>query len=192
MRALTVRIMAVLILGAGSSTLALAQTKTAEKEAPIAGLAPPETPVREVKETFFGTEINDPYRWLEDLKSPEVSSWMRAQNDYARAVLEQIPNRDKLRKRIAELDDSGVRVNGLQSFGGRLFYLKRATGEDNRKLYVRDGSGGADRLLLDPQTRTANGGHFSIDFFQASPDGKLGAVGISPGGSEDSVLHLLD
>jgi prolyl oligopeptidase len=192
MRVRTVRMLLLLILGAGSSTLALAQTKTAEKDAPIPGLAPPETPVREVKETFFGSEISDPYRWLEDLKSPEVSSWMRAQNDYTRAVLEQIPNRDKLRKRIAELDDSGIRVNGLQSFGGRLFYLKQATGEDNRRLYVRDGSGGAERLLLDPQTRTANGVHFSIDYFQASPDGKLVAVGISPGGSENSVLHVLD
>jgi prolyl oligopeptidase len=192
MRVRTVRMMAVLILGAGSLALALAQTKTAEKDAPIAALAPPETPVREVKETFFGTEISDPYRWLEDLKSPEVSSWMRAQNDYTRAVLERIPNREKLGKRIAELDDSGVRVNGLQSFGGRLFYLKQATGEENRRLYARDGSGGAERLLLDPQTRTANGVHFSIDYFQASPDGKLVAVGISPGGSENSVLHVLD
>jgi prolyl oligopeptidase len=192
MRLRTVRMMAVLILGAGSSGLAVAQTKTGEKDAAISALAPPETPVREVKETFFGMEISDPYRWLEDLKSPEVSSWMRAQNDYTRAVLERIPNREKLRKRIAELDDSGVRVNGLQSFGGRLFYLKQATGEDSRRLYVRDGNGGAERLLLDPQTRTANGVHYSIDYFQASPDGKLVAVGVSPGGSENSVLHVLD
>jgi prolyl oligopeptidase len=63
----------VLIFVAGSSALALAQTKTAEKDAPVAALARPETPVRDVKETFFGTEISDPYRWLEDLKSPEVS-----------------------------------------------------------------------------------------------------------------------
>src|SRR6202140_4498503 len=192
MRVRTVRMMTLLILGAGSSALALAQTKTAEKDAPLAALAPPETPVRDVKETFFGTEISDPYRWLEDLKSPEVSSWMHAQNDYTRAVLERVPSRDKLRARIAQLDDSGVRVNGLQSFGGRLFYLKQATGEDNRRLYVRDGAGGAERLLLDPQTRTANGVHYSIDYFQASPDGKLVAVGISPGGSENSVLHVLD
>jgi prolyl oligopeptidase len=192
MRIRTTRMMALLILGAGNCALALAQTKTAEKDAPVAALAPPETPVREVKETFFGTEVSDPYRWLEDLKSPEVSSWMHAQNDYTHAVLERIPNRDKLRVRIAQLDDSGVRVNGLQSFGGRLFYLKQSTGEDNRKLYARDGAGGAERLLLDPQTRTANGVHFSIDYFQASPDGKLVAVGISPGGSENSVLHVLD
>jgi prolyl oligopeptidase len=192
MRVRTVLIMAILILWAGSSALTVAQTKTAEKEAPVAALAPPETPVREVKETFFGTEISDPYRWLEDLKSPEVSSWMHAQNDYTRAVLERIPNRDKLRTRIAELDDAGVRVQSLQSFGGRLFYLKQSAGEDNRKLYVHDGAGGAERLLLDPQTRTANGVHYSIDYFQASPDGKLVAVGISPGGSENSVLHVLD
>src|ERR1700730_8784171 len=192
MRMRTVRMMVVLILGAGSSALALAQTKTAEKDAPVAALAPPDTPVRAVKENFFGMEISDPYRWLEDLKSPEVSSWMHAQNDYTRAVLERIPNREKLRARITELDDAGVRVVSLQSFGGRLFYLKQSAGEDNRKLYVRDGSAGAERLLLDPQTRTANGVHYSVDYFQASPDGKLVAVGISPGGSENSVLHVLD
>lgn len=152
----------------------------------------PETPVRVVKEVFFGTEITDPYRWLEDLKSPEVSSWMRAQNDYTRAVLDRIPNREKLRARIAQLDDSGVQVNGLQSFAGRLFYLKRSAGDDNRQLYVRDGANGAERLLLNPQTRTENGVHYSIDYFQASPDGKLVAVGISPGGSENSVLHVMD
>jgi prolyl oligopeptidase len=180
------------ILGATGSRLGLAQTKTGAKDAPVAALAPPETPVREVKDNFFGTEVSDPYRWLEDLKSPEVSSWMHAQDDYTRAVLERIPDREKLRARIAQLDDSGVRVNGLQSFGGRLLYLKQSTGEDNRKLYVRDGVGGAERLLLDPQTRTANGVHYSIDYFQASPDGKLVAVGISPGGSENSVLHVLD
>jgi prolyl oligopeptidase len=191
-RVRTVGLIWVVIVGATGLGLGLAQTKTAAKDTPVGALAPPETPVREVKDNFFGTEVSDPYRWLEDLKSPEVSSWMHAQDDYTRAVLERISNRDKLRARIAQLDDSGVRVNGLQSFGGRLFYLKQSTGEDNRKLYVRDGSGGAERLLLDTQTRTANGVHYSIDYFQASPDGKLAAVGISPGGSENSVLHVLN
>lgn len=185
MRIMQSRLMVALIMVAGISAMA-------QNGSPVKTTAPPETPVRDVKETFFGTEVTDPYRWLEDLKSPEVSSWMRAQNDYTRSVLDRIPNRDKLRARIAELDDAGVRVNGLQSFGGRLFYLKRTAGEDNRRLYVRDGAAGAERLLLDPQTRTANGVHFSIDYFQPAPDGKLVAVGISPGGSENSVLHVLD
>jgi prolyl oligopeptidase len=154
--------------------------------------APPNTPTRAVTDSYFGMNIDDPYRWLEDLKSPEVSAWMKAQNDYTHAVLGRIPGRDKLRARIAELDNAGVQVNGLQSFGGRLFYLKRTPGDDNRKLYVRDGAGGAERLLINPEALTANGVHFSIDYYQASRDGKLVAVGISPGGSENSVLRVLD
>ena len=153
---------------------------------------PPDTAKRDVIDTYFGTDIKDPYRWLEDLKSPEVSAWMKAQNNYTRSVLDGIPGRDKLRARIAELDNTGVQVNALQSFGGRLFYLKSTPGDDNRKLYVRDGASGPERLLLNPETLTANGVHYSIDYYQASPDGKLVAIGVSPGGSENSVLRVLE
>jgi len=153
---------------------------------------PPDTAKRDVIDTYFGTDITDPYRWLEDLKSPEVSAWMKAQNNYTRSVLDGIPGRDKLHARIAELDNTGVQVNALQSFGGRLFYLKSTPGDDNRKLYVRDGASGPERLLLNPETLTANGVHYSIDYYQASPDGKLVAIGVSPGGSENSVLRVLE
>jgi hypothetical protein len=63
---------------------------------------------------------------------------MKAQNDYTRSVLDRIPGREKLRARIAQLDDTGVRVRSFQSYGGRSFYLKRAPGQDNQKLYARD------------------------------------------------------
>lgn len=153
---------------------------------------PPATPTHEVTDEYFGTRIVDSYRWLEDLKSPEVSAWMKAQNDYTRAVLDRVPGREKLRARIAHLDDTGVRVSSFQSYGGRWFYLKRAPGQDNQRLYTRDGSNAAERLLLDPETLTANGVHYSIDYYTPSPDGKLVAVGIAPGGSENAVLHVLD
>jgi len=117
---------------------------------------------------------------------------MKGQNDFTRTVLDRIPGRDQLRARISQLDNTGVVVNDLQSFGGRWFYLKRTPGDDNRKLYVREGPTGVERLLLNPETLTSNGVHYSIDYYQASPDGKLAAVGISPGGSENSVLHVLD
>src|SRR5205823_2049982 len=96
-----------------------------------------------------------------------------------RSVLDHISGREKLHARIAQLDDTGVRVVRFQSFSGRWFYLKQSPGDDNRKLYVRDGAQGAERLLLNPETLTAKGVHYSIDYFQASPDGKLVAVGIS-------------
>jgi len=153
---------------------------------------PPATPTHEVTDEYFGTRIVDSYRWLEDLKSPEVSAWMKAQNDYTRAVLDRVPGREKLRARIAQLDDTGVRVSSFQSYSGRWFYLKRAPGQDNQRLYTRDGSNATERLLLDPETLTANGVHYSIDYYTPSPDGKLVAVGIAPGGSENAVLHVLD
>ena len=155
--------------------------------------APPTTPVREVTDDYFGAKVTDPYRWLENTKDPEVVAWMKAQNDYTRAVLAGIPGRDQLLTRIEALDNSGSVVSELQVWGGRYFYLKTEPGSDNRKLYVRDKLGAAERLLIDPEKlTTADGRHFSIDYFQPSLDGKYVAYGISPGGSENSVLHVLE
>ena len=155
-------------------------------------LQPPDTPKHDVTDDYFGTKIVDSYRWLENLKSPEVAAWMKSQNDYTRSVLDAIPGREKLRARIAALDDTGVRVSGFQSLGGHWFYLKRMPGQDNAKLYTRAGADSAEQLLLDPETLTANGVHYSIDYYQPSLDGNLVAIGISPGGSENSVMHVLD
>lgn len=118
---------------------------------------------------------------------------MKAQNDYTREALAKIPGRDKLLDRIKSLDNAGAVVSGLQVWGGRYFYFKTDPGSDNRKLYVRDTINAPERLLVDPEKlTTAEGKHFSIDYFQPSLDGKYVAYGISPGGSEDSVLHILE
>ncbi len=153
----------------------------------------PRTPVREVTEDYFGTKVSDPYRWLENTSDPEVVSWMKSQNDYTREQLAKIPERDKLLQRIKSLDNAGAVVSSLQVWGGHYFYLKTEPGSDNRKLYVRDTVSAPERLLVDPEKLTASDGkHFSIDYFQPSLDGKYVAYGISPGGSEDSVLHVLE
>ena len=170
-----------LVLAVVGSDLAVAQSKL------------PNTPVREVTEDYFGTKVMDPYRWLENTKDPEVAAWMKAQNDYTRAVLASIPGRDQLLDRIKALDNAGSVVSDLQVWGGRYFYFKTEPGSDNRKLYTRDNPNAAERLLVDPEKlTTADGKHFSIDYFQPSLDGKYVAYGISPGGSEDSVLHVIE
>jgi prolyl oligopeptidase len=152
----------------------------------------PKTPVREVTDDYFGIKVMDPYRWLENTSDPEVVSWMKSQNDYTREQLAQIPGRDKLLDRIKSLDNAGAVVASLQVWGGHYFYLKTEPGSDNRKLYARDTVSAPERLLVDPEKlTTADGKHFSIDYFQPSLDGKYVAYGLSPGGSEDSVLHIL-
>jgi prolyl oligopeptidase len=163
---------------------------------PVAAFAQsklPKTPVREVTEDYFGTKVTDPYRWLENTSDAEVVSWMKAQNDYTREVLSKIPGREKLLDRIKSLDNAGESVFSLQVWGGHYFYLKTEPGSDNRKLYTRDTVGAPERLLVDPEKLTTEDGrHFSIDYFQPSLDGKYVAYGMSPGGSEDSVLHVLE
>jgi prolyl oligopeptidase len=153
----------------------------------------PKTPVRDVTEDYFGTKVTDPYRWLENTNNPEVVAWMKAQNDYTREALARIPGREKLLDRIKFLDNAGPVVSSLQVWGGHYFYLKAEPGSDNRRLYFRDTVNAPERLLVDPEKlTTADGKHFSIDYFQPSLDGKYLAYGISPGGSEESVLHILE
>ncbi len=153
----------------------------------------PKTPVRDVTDEYFGTKVVDPYRWLENIADPEVVAWMKAQNDYTREQLARIPGRDQLLERIKSLDNAGVAVADLQVFGGRYFYLRTDPGSDNRKLCVRDSVAAPERVLVDPEKIvTPDGKHFSIDFFGPSLDGKYVAYGLSPGGSENSVIHIVE
>jgi prolyl oligopeptidase len=175
------RFVFVLLLLAISSRIGFSQSKL------------PNTPVREVTEEYFGTKVSDPYRWLENTKGAEVMAWMKTQNDYTRSVLDGIPGRGELLARIKALDNAGTVVAGLQVWGGRYFYFKTEPGFDNRKLYVRDSLGAPERLLVDPEKlTTSDGKHFSIDYFQPSLDGKYLLYGISPGGSEESVIHVVE
>jgi prolyl oligopeptidase len=154
---------------------------------------PPSTPVREVKEDYFGTTVVDPYRWLEKTSDAEVKNWMKAQNDYTQSVLAKIPGRAKMLERIRALDNAGINVSSLQVWGGRYFYLKTEPGSDNRKLCVRDSVSAPERVLVDPEKLTTpEGKHYSLDYFQPSLDGKYVGYGISPGGSEASVLHIIE
>ena len=170
-----------LVFAAVGAALAAAQSKL------------PQTPIHEVTDDYFGTKVTDPYRWLENTTDPQVTAWMKAQNDYTRQVLASIPGRDKLLGRVKALDDAANVVSALQVWGGHYFYLKTEPGSDNRKLFVRDQVHAPERLLVDPEKMTtADGKHSSIDYFQPSIDGKYVAYGVSLGGSEESVLHVLE
>lgn len=159
--------------------------------APAADLPPPPaTSVKTVTDTYFGTQVADPYRWLENMQGSQFKTWLKAQADYADGVLARIPGREALKKRIDELSNAGTVVQGMRLAGGRGFYLKTEPGRNGRQLYV--GGDGHERLLLDPDTLPSSGPHYAIDWYSPSPDGKLIAIGVSQGGSEDSELRLYD
>src|SRR5436305_1611314 len=155
-----------------------------------ADLTAPPTPRQPVTDVYHGVEVIDPYRWMEDMASPQWKAWLKAQAEHADATLARIPGRDALRKRLAELADAGETLSVLERRGDRVFYLKTEPGHDGRRLYVRQGD--TERLLLDPDALPHESGHHAIDFYTPSPDGRRVAVGLSQGGSEDSVLRVLD
>ncbi len=152
---------------------------------------PPVAPVRPVTDVYFGTKVVDPYRWMEDRTSPEFIRYVLAQGAYAARVLGKIPGRDRLVARVAAHTGGGTLVRFVQRAGGRIFFLQRGPTDDTYKLYVRDSAVGPDRLLVDPD-RYMGQGHVSIDYHQPSQIGDKIAFGISSGGSEHSVIHVMD
>jgi prolyl oligopeptidase len=163
------------------------------------GLAAPQglpvAPVDNVTNTYFGTAVNDPYRYMEDLSDPKVMAWLKAQNDYTRSLLDRIPGRKALLARIQELDNAvAARVEGVRRLpDGRYFYLKRLPQDNVFKLYVREGLTGKETLLFDPEKfAKAAGKPFAINYYEPSQDGNYVACGLSAAGSEDAVIHVVE
>jgi prolyl oligopeptidase len=172
--------------------LAIAFGSASFLSSPAATLTQPVAPVRPVTDTYFGTPVVDSYRWMENLQSPEVQSWMKGQNDYTRDYLSHLPGRDELIKRIESLDNASTRVGELGLFGSRYFYLKVTPADQTPKLYARDGLDGKERLLGDPQVLGGSTKRFTITDFYPAPDGKLVAVEVAAGGAEEGVLRVID
>jgi prolyl oligopeptidase len=160
-----------------------------------AAATPPAAPVRAASDAYFGTVVTDSYRYMEDLSAPDVQQWAHAQADYARKTLDAIPGRAKLLARIGELEASvPARVTQVKLAGGGLVFVqKRLAGDDQSKLYVRRGMKGEDRLLVDPEALAkAAGKPHAIEFFAPSHNGRYVAYGLSAGGSEQTVIHVMD
>ena len=156
---------------------------------------PPVADVDNVVDVYYGVSVDDPYRYMENLEDPEVRRWIKGQAEYAAEALGKIPGRAELMERLRELDAGKPFITfSIIRFGdGTLFYQKRAVGENIPKLYVRYAGSTEERLLVDPEQMTSEDGqHFSMGFYSPSPDGRYVAYGLAKGGSEETVLHILD
>src|SRR5580692_10582010 len=111
----------------------------ASVRAPAETLTQPVAPVRPATNNYFGTIVTDNYRWMEDLKSPEVQKWMTGQAAYTKDFLSKLPGRDALVKRIESLDNAALQVPEVELRGAYYFYLKTNPTDQTPKLYVRDG-----------------------------------------------------
>ncbi len=152
--------------------------------------APPKAEARPLKEDFHGTKVVDNYRWLADGNDPDTQKWVAAEMAYTRGVLDPLPGRDAIHKRLTELLSIGS--IGVPQIGGKYYFYTRRDGMQNQPvLYVREGVDGKDRVLVDANQLSADG-TTALDWFVPSEHGKYVAYGTSPNGSEMSTLHMIE
>jgi len=159
---------------------------------PAAAEKPAYPPARRdaLVEKLHGTDVPDPYRWLEELDSPETRTWVEAQAKLAGDYLSKIPQRVKFLKRLKELQDyDKVGVPGVTA--GRLFYSKK-TGLQNQAIVYWRPAGAApaeDKVLFDPNTLSKDG-TIALSGYDLTDDGKLAAYSTSDAGSDWETIQV--
>lgn len=151
---------------------------------------PPYSPVEPVTEILHGVSVTDPYRWLEDQDSPRTRAWIEEQTRYARAYLDDIPGRARIRERIREFLAVET-YDSLQIAGGRYFFRKRLPDQEQPCIYMREGADGEDQLLMDPAQR-GTGRHTAVKPLRVSPDGRLLLYEVKEGGERTGTFELLE
>ena len=150
----------------------------------------PESKLGDVIDTYHGTQVPDPYRWLEDPDSEETKSWVKAQNTVTSSYLEAIPQRESINERITELWDY-ERFGRPHKKGNRYFYSHNDGLQNQSVLLVADSLGGEPRVLLDPN-ELSDDGTVSLAGWAVSEDGNYLAYGLAADGSDWREWKVLD
>jgi prolyl oligopeptidase len=150
----------------------------------------PKTRQVEQIDDYHGTKVADPYRWLEDDNSAETLAWVDAQNKVTTAYLEAIPQRAALKARLTKLWNY-ERFGVPQRQGGRYFFTRNSGLQNQRVLYVAETIEASPRVLLDPNTLSADG-TVALSSYEISDDGNLLAYGLSRAGSDWQEWRVRD
>ena len=171
-------------------TTATATAGAAMPAAQPKALSYPATRKDDAKDTLFGTVVQDPYRWLEDGKSAEVQTWMKDQDDLARAELKKLPERDAIAARLKELFyiDS---LSAPRHRGDRFFYSRRHANKEKAIIYWKAGKDGQEKVLLDPNGWSEDGS-VSLGGWRVSWDGKTVAYTVKKNAADEASLHIMD
>jgi len=158
---------------------------------PGAGAAPSPPPAErlDVVDELFGYRIEDPYRWLEDPTSPQTQAWGQAQDEVFAAHRATWPGLDRMRGRLTELLGAGL-VTPPVWRGQRQFLMRRTAQQEHAVLLTIDPDG-TERTLIDPMELDPSG-LTTLDSWQPTKEGHLLAYQVSEGGTEESVVRVMD
>lgn len=150
----------------------------------------PKTDKGTVTDTYFGTDIEDPYRWLEDDRSAETEAWVTAENKVTFEYLDQIPYRDELKDELSKIWNY-EKLSAPFKEGAFTYYYKNDGLQNQSVLYRKKGNDGAEELFLDPNTFSEDG-TTSLGEVSFSKDGSIAAYSISEGGSDWRKIIIID
>ncbi|MFC3335219.1 prolyl oligopeptidase family serine peptidase [Flavobacterium palustre] len=149
----------------------------------------PETRKDKTVDDYFGTKVNDPYRWLEDDRSVETAGWVKLQNQVTNAYLEQIPFRNQLKTRLEQLwNYEKIKEPFIE---GDFSYYFKNDGLQNQSVLYRKDAAGKETVFLDPNTFSKEG-TTSLGELAFSKDGSKVAYSISEGGSDWRKVIVMD
>ena len=150
----------------------------------------PESRKADQVDDYHGTEVPDPYRWLEETDSPEARAWIEAQNRVTFDYLSRIPQRERIRERLTQLWDY-PRVSPPARMGDRYFQLRNSGLQNQEVLYVMDSYDSPGHVLLDPNSFSKDG-TVALSNWEPSPDGNYLAYATSKSGSDWMTWRIRD
>ncbi len=162
------------------SVLAITSCKT-EKKRDLIVVNYPTTQEVDTVDTYFGTKVQDPYRWLEDDRSPETEAWVKIQNKTTFGYLDSIPFREDLKNRLQKLWN--YEKLGSPFKEGEYTYFYKNNGLQNQYVVYRKQGDGAEEVFLDPNTFSKDG-TTSLAGLNFTKDGSLAGYLVSEGGSD--------
>ena len=133
-------------------------------------------------DTYFGTKISDPFRWLEDDRSPETENWVKIQNETTFNYLDKIPFRKALKERLEQLWNF-EKLGSPFKEGDYIYFFKNDGLQNQNVLYRKKGDDGQAEVFLDPNSFSADA-TTSLAGINFSKDGSIAAYSISEGGSD--------
>lgn len=150
----------------------------------------PQTKKVDHTDTYFGTKVGDPYRWLEDDNSAETAAWVEAQNKVTFGYLENIPYRQQVKQRLESLFNYPKYTAPFHR-GETYFFYKNDGLQNQSVLYIQRGLDGTPEVLIDPNTLSADG-TARLGTLSLTKDGKRVVVGISQSGSDWQNYYVME
>ena len=163
------------------ATAAFVACKEEAKKEEAMNIAYPQTKKVDTVDTYFENKVADPYRWLEDDRSPETEAWVKAQNEVTFAYLDKIPFRNQIKERLEKLWNY-EKVSAPFTEGNYQYFFKN-DGLQNQSVLYRKEESGKEEVFLDPNTFSEDG-TTSLGGINFTKDGSLVAYAISEGGSD--------